>query len=216
MTCTKALIAGLALVMACAACSDSPAEPPDPAASGSPPAAAFTATVTPGKDSLAISYRLTNQTSIDLVALNSVPVANQHPPDAVYVTGRGDDGEVEISKRAFARPDSDMMRWESYPSIGGVIVAPGQSVAEDITVPLPLTRMFPYGNDLGDGEVKLPDPIKDVVFCLGVIPRSALPTPSPSPSGPTTDDSRIETVHSSFFTRAQHLFCSAPVKLRAG
>jgi hypothetical protein len=221
------------LVLACAACSDSPAEPADPAASGPPPAAAFTATVTPEKGSVAISYRFTNQTSADLVALNRIRYQNGYPRDSVYVTGR-DDGRVEISKRAFAMPDTDKMEWVAFATVGGVIVPPGQSVAEDISVPLPLTRMFPYGNDLGDGEIKLPDPIREAVFCLGVIPLSALPTPAPSPStgapspstgapspstgapslsGPAAGDGKIETTHSSFITAAQHLFCSAPVKL---
>jgi hypothetical protein len=210
VTRTRALIAGVALVLACAACSDSPTEPADPPASGPPPAAAFTATVTPGKGSLAISYRFTNQTSADLVALNRIRYENGYPPDAVYVTGRGDDGRVEISKRAFAMPHTDKMDWAAFATVGGVIVPPGQSVAEDITVPLPLVRTFPYGNDLGDGEIQLPDPIKDVVFCLGVIPRQALRSPS---SSATADDGKVETVHSSLITAAQHLFCSAPAKL---
>lgn len=209
MTRTRALVVAVALVLACAACSSSPAEPPDPPASGPPPAAAFTATVTPGDGSLAITYTFTNQTSADLIALNRVPVANQHPVDAVYVTGRGDgdDGEVEVSKRAFARPESDSKEWTSFNRIGGVVVAPGKSVSENFVVPLPLARRHPYGNDIGDGEIKLPDPVKQVVFCLGVLPRSALPAAS------TTDaDGTVETVHSSLVTAAQHLFCSAPVK----
>jgi Ca2+-binding RTX toxin-like protein len=77
-------------------------------------------------------------------------------PNPAYVTG-GDDDEAVISKRVFPRPDTDKVNWATTPLTYGVIVAPGASVAEDFTVPLPLTRRHPYGDDFGDGTIKLPD-----------------------------------------------------------
>jgi hypothetical protein len=207
------LLLVLGLVLACAGCSGSPGEPSDPPASGAAPAAGFTATVTPGDGSLAITYSFTNQTTSDLIALNQVPAYSASgaltvDPGAVYVTGRGDDGRVEISKRAFAMPDTGgKVTWAAANIIRGVIVGPGKSIGETFRVPLALKRRFPYGDDLGDGKIALPDPVRDVVFCLGVVARSALP--------PTlkVDDGKVTTTHSAATTAAQHLFCSSPAKL---
>jgi hypothetical protein len=61
-------------------------------------------------------------------------------------------------------------------------------------------RSFPYGNDLGDGEIKLPDPITDVTFCLGAVPATAVQAAD------------VTTTHSATTTAVQHLYCSPPTK----
>jgi len=188
-------------VLACAACSSSPAEPPDPTPAGAPPVVAFTATVTPGAGALAITYKLINQSPGDLVAVDRLPAGS----GAVYVTGK-ENGRVEVSRRVFPRRLTDKVSWATTPSAAGTVVAPGESVGASITVALPLARVSPYGNDLGDGEIKLPDPVEEVVFCLGVVPRAAVP------AAPGADGS-VVVVHDSRLAGVQHLFCSGPAHL---
>ena len=196
MTRTRALLAGLACLLV-GGCSGDPAEPPDPVATGTPPAVAFTARVKPGKEALSITYQLVNQSGADLVVVNRIrPDAN-----AVFIVGQRD-GRVQIGKRAFARPADDKTNYATTPSTGGTVVGPGQSAGETFTVPLPLTRRHPYAND----KIKLPDPVKDVVFCLGVLPRSAVA----STTGP---DGTVVVVHDKTTTTQQHLFCSPPASL---
>jgi hypothetical protein len=123
----------------------------------------------------------------------------------VYVTG-GDDDEAVLSKRVFPRPDTDKVNWATTPLTYGVIVAPGASVAEDITVPLPLTRRHPYGDDFGDGTIKLPDPVKSVRFCLGVINRADLPNAP-------VKDGVVTLGNSKDAAGVQHLSCTKSVQL---
>jgi hypothetical protein len=200
----------LVLGLLCAACSRTPAEPADPPVTGPAPDVAFSATVTPQDGSIKISYRLTNRSSGELIVPNKVPVygaAGSLTPDpnAVYVTG-GEDDQAVISKRVFPRPDTDKVNWATTPLTYGVILAPGASVAEDITVPVPLTRRHPYGDDYGDGAIKLPDPVKAVRFCLGVINRADLPKAP-------VKDGVVTLGHSKDAAGVQHLSCTAAVKL---
>ena len=196
VTRARALVATVACLVI-AGCSASPAEPPDPVATGTLPDVMFTAGVKPGQGALSITYELTNRSPADLVVVNRVlPDAN-----AVFVVGRRD-GRVQIGKRAFARPDDDRTDYATTPSTGGTVVGPGKSVGETFTVPLPLTRQHPYAND----EIKLPEPVKNVVFCLGVLPRAAV-------AGTTGPDGAVVVVHDKATTTRQHLFCSPPASL---
>jgi hypothetical protein len=210
VTSIRALVAIVALGLVCAACSRTPAEPKDPSVTGAAPDVAFSATVTPKDGAIAISYRLTNRSPGELIVPNRVPAYGAAgtltpDPNAVYVTG-GDDDEAVLSKRVFPRPDTDKVNWATTPLTYGTIVAPGASVAEDITVPLPLTRRHPYGDDFGDGTIKLPDPIKSVRFCLGVINRADLPN-APVKDGVVTLGNSKDAVS------VQHLSCTKSAKL---
>jgi len=172
----------LVAVLGSAACGSSrPTEPADPPATGAPPAVELTATLTVQEQRLHVTYRLVNRSGEPLIVLNQVPTATSTPDaNAVYVTGRPGSGRVEIAKRAYAMPDTDRKTWAQPEHVAGVILAPGGSVGEDLTVPLPLRRRHPYGDDIGYGTIKLPDPVQDVVFCLGVVDRAQLrisPTP---------------------------------------
>src|SRR5215467_12557216 len=136
---------------------------PEPAPTGSSPAADFTATIDQGVDNLLVDYRFANRSGADLIVLNRLPPWPDKPlAEAVFVVGVSPPGRVELAKRAFARPELG----EAYrePLISGVFLGPGQSTSEQFSIPLPLRREFPYG--MG-GE--LPSHIIDVVFCLGVI-----------------------------------------------
>jgi hypothetical protein len=206
------LAAGLAAVLGSAGCGSTPAEPADPRATGTPPTVQFTAGVEVRGQSLQISYQLVNSSGQDLIVLNQVPAftASGSPkPDvnAVYVTGADLQGRVEISKRAFAMPDTENKSWAQAARISGVVVKPGQSVGEELTVPLPLRRHHPYGDDLGEGTISLPDPVTEVVFCLGVIREAEARLPSGGAETPVT------LPHLGSTTGIQHLSCSAPVRL---
>jgi hypothetical protein len=180
-----------------AACSSTaakePADPPAPA--GAAPAADFQATVTADAGAIRISYTFTNKSNADLLVLNKV----LSDPNAVYITGRPG-SQVQLAKRAFPMPETDRMSWAQAAQVSGSVVAPGASVSEQLVIARPLKRFYPYGNDFGYGEIKLPDPVKELVFCLGVV-RSA------DVNGKTT------VPHLSSTTGVQHLFCSAPAAL---
>jgi hypothetical protein len=183
-------------------------EPPNEAPTGPPPPAEFDASLTVDGDALRISYRLVNENDGDLWVLNRVPVAVTPTrvttePDAVYVTGRGDH-TVEIAKRAFDMPPG--VGVEVPAEIGATLLPPGQAVAEQLTVALPLRRYHPYGDDVEDGLVLLPDPVESVLFCVGVVADTPYP-PYPSSEGWPAFPHLVST------TRYQHLFCSAALLL---
>ncbi|MEV6969176.1 hypothetical protein AB0M47_29090 [Hamadaea sp. NPDC051192] len=202
MTRTKRLFAG-GLAALLGGCSAAPAEPADPPASGAPPAVGFTADVRVEGQSVHISYQLTNQSPDELLVLNRVPAGGKTDPNAVYIVGRSGTHVVEIGKRAFAMPDTDKVSWAQAFRVGVTKVPPGQSVGEQLTVPLPLKRNHPYGDDYGDGAISLPDPIEQIVFCLGVVRASEA-------KGLAADETLP---HLSSTTSVQHLFCSNPVDL---
>ncbi|WP_144119535.1 hypothetical protein [Catellatospora sichuanensis] len=204
----------LAVVLGVAGCADDPAEPADPPSAGDPPAVGFRAEVTVRGQQLRISYRLVNRSGGDLLVLNRVPAYSsagtaRDDPNAVYVVGRPGTGTVQLGKRAFPRPDTDRKDWGAAPQVGAVVLPAGQEVAEEITVPLPLRRNHPYGDDIGYGVIKLPDPVDEVVFCLGLARMGEVPGALPSPGGPAV----TSVPHAVSTTRVQHLFCSAPTML---
>jgi len=202
VTRTRRLFAG-GLAALLTGCSSGPAEPPDPPASGAPPAVGFTATVSVEGQSIHITYQLTNQSADELLVLSRVPGSGKNDPNAVYVVGRTGTHVVEIGKRAFAMPDTDKVSWAQAARVGVVKLPPGESVGEQVTVALPLKRRHPYGDDYGDGAITLPDPIEEVVFCVGVVRQSEA-------KGLAADDTLP---HLSSTTTVQHLFCSSPTKL---
>lgn len=195
------------LVATIAGCS--PGEPPTSEPTGPPPSVEFTASVTRDGDELRISYRLTNEDSTELYVLNRL-LEHDHPDDgeagedSVYVVGHGG-GTVEIAKRAFDMPDTDRVAWESAAVIGATRLAPGEAATEEFAVALPLTRRHPYGNDLGYGEIRLPDPAESVVFCVGVVGDARQLETS------TAESPYFE--HTSSTTLAQHVYCSPSASL---
>ncbi|NUR73660.1 MAG: hypothetical protein HOU81_22815 [Hamadaea sp.] len=197
MTRTRRWFAG-GLAALLGGCSAAPAEPADPPASGTPPAIAFTAKVAVEGQTIHISYQLTNKSADEVLVLDRVPGT-----DAVYVVGRSGTHLVEIGRRAYAMPDTDKVSWAQAARVGVTKLPPGESVDEQVTLALPLQRRHPYGDDYGDGTIKLPDPIEQVVFCVGVV-RAA------EAKGLAADETLP---HLSSTTSVQHLFCSDPVKL---
>ncbi|MBE1486329.1 hypothetical protein [Plantactinospora soyae] len=194
----KLLLAGTAAltVLTLASCAEAQVDfEPEWTATGAKPTVTFDAEVTPRSGALAIRYTLRNQGAEPIVAYVGVEGdAASHASD-VYVTARKD-GTVELAKRTFAIPDG--VNADSIGTIEGKLVAPGEEVTEEFTVSLPLKGRRPYV-----GAVKLPDPVREVVFCLGAVLQSEAAQPKPATQGRGKYP----------LNGPQHLFCSPPATL---
>ncbi|MEQ4301070.1 hypothetical protein ABNF97_06710 [Plantactinospora sp. B6F1] len=162
---------------------------------GVKPTASFDAEVTPRAEALGVRYTLRNQGAEPIVAYVGVEgnVAS-HAYD-VYVTAR-EDGTVELAKRTFAIPPG--VDADAIGTIEGVVVPPGEEFTEEFSVPLPLEGRRPYV-----ATVKLPEPVREVVFCLGAVLQSEAAAPKPA------DDGRGKYP----LNGPQHLLCSPPATL---
>jgi hypothetical protein len=80
----------------------------------------------------------------------------------------------------------------------------------DLTVPVPLQRHQPFGEDLGYGPIRLPDPASEVTFCLGVI-ASPYDRSLGLRAGPEGDT----IAHGNAAHDAQYLFCSESVPVES-
>jgi len=188
-------------------------EPDDPGGKVDRPDASYDVKVTVDETDVHIQYSLSNDSGQPLLVVNQLPVVAgaglRYRDDLAYVTGQDND-RVQLSQRVFAWPDTDKKNWAQAPRVGVTRLAPGKSVTATISVPRPLTRSQPFGDDLGYGTIALPDPVKDVVFCLGVIP-----SPWPLAIGMTEDDGVPTIAHGDASNEAQYLFCSDPKPLGA-
>jgi hypothetical protein len=165
-------------------------------ATGTRPEALLTASIEPRPDTLGIRYTLRNNGSEPLVAYVGVTgEAASHAWD-VYVTAR-EDGVVEIAKRTFTIPPN--VNADSIGQIEGVVVAAGAEFTEDFAVPLPLKARRPYTT-----KAKLPDPVRKVAFCLGVVLQKEAPPPQPA-DGSARGRYPLN--------GPQHLFCSEVVNI---
>ena len=195
---------------ALAACqsSDPPTGPtptgPTGPTTGSPVEAEVSFSADVAADRLRLAYRLRNTGTAAVVALNGVPATDTVAdpavdPNAVYVTAR-DDGTVEIAKRAFAPPPG--VAPAAPFQLAGTVVAPGAELTEELTLPLPLRGRSPY-----DDVDQLPDPVRRVAFCIGVLPDTMI--------GMRRDGTADRPVygHMDFTVGAQRLVCAEPVPL---
>jgi hypothetical protein len=224
------LLIAVGLAAGMTACTETPpapaTEPVDPPATGTAPVARFVATVQSGSGTLHISYQISNDSGDELIVLNRVPVYSaagsaRHDVNAVYVIGGGDD-RVQVAKRAFTMPEG--IERVQYAEMLGETLGAGRTLSEDVTVPMPLHRIYPYGDDLGHGVIRLPDRLAEVIFCLGVVRRADLgsdlgselsPRPSEDTSPPPPGERTVTLAHSPAVAAAQHLFCTDPVALRS-
>ncbi|MDG4791842.1 hypothetical protein O7626_39190 [Micromonospora sp. WMMD1102] len=163
---------------------------------GTKPTASFDAEVTPRSETaLAIRYTLRNQGTEPIVAYVGVEDGVASHANDVYVSVRKD-GTVELAKRTFDIPPG--VNADGIVTIEGTVVAPGKEFTEELTTYLPLEGNRPYV-----GKVKLPEPVREVVFCLGVVLQSEAPAPKPA------DEGRGKYP----LNGPQHLFCSPPATL---
>ncbi|MEJ7775390.1 MAG: hypothetical protein WKF72_11335 [Nocardioidaceae bacterium] len=186
-------------------------EPADPSVRVDRPQADFEVEIAVGASDVVVTYTFTNGSDDELLVVNRLPAASgasvEYVSDIAYITGQ-DDGRALVSQRAFAWPDSDRIDFGQAPQVGATRVEPGGQVAVELSVPLPLERSQPFGDDLGYGTITLPDPVIDVMFCLGVI------APPYAPSLGLEDQAGVTTLaHGNESHAAQYLFCSDPVEL---
>jgi hypothetical protein len=134
-------------------------------------------------------------------------------PDAVYVTAAAND-TVQIAKRVFDTPDG--VDLDARGVIRGEIVPPGGETGERVRVPLPLVANHPYGPGQAGA---LPDPVRRVVFCLGVARQSEFPerlrTGVAAPGASAPPGGSAQAGRYGYFTHPspQHLLCSRPYDL---
>jgi len=185
-------------------------EPADPRSDVPEPEATFQVQVSPGDTSVAVTYTLTNDSSVPMLIPNQLTESNGTVDDTrqtVYVTGTGD-ASAAISQRVFASPDTDRMDFAQLPSVGVSRLAPAGTLSVDLEVALPLERRHPFGDDLGYGTIELPDPVEEVQFCLGVISAPFAPN-----LGLERSDGTSTIQHGTPSNEAQYLFCSDEIDL---
>ena len=186
--------------------SPGPAEPADVRPDVPRPDVTADLQVDPGADAVAVRYSVTNDGAAPLLLANRLPhvvgAGTSYDSTLAYVTGAGADG-VEISQRVFPWPDGDVER-VAAPQVGASVLEAGATVTVALEVPLPLVRSQPFGDDLGEGTIELPDPVAQVSFCLGVLPRTA---------GAAPDEDGVVLVAHGDAALTQYLLCSDPVAL---
>ncbi|MCF6376162.1 hypothetical protein L2K70_00920 [Nocardioides KLBMP 9356] len=206
------LVAGVVLM---AGCGDE-GEPVETSTEGGPgtpsqdaprPDVDFVAEVTPGAEAIAVSWTLTNTSQARMLVVDRVPRASGaglvQDPQATYVVG-GEGRLVQLTQRLYDEPETTMS-FAQPPTAGATELGPGETLQRDLAVPLPLERLSPWGNDLGDGPIELPDPVTSVQFCLGVLAGD------PQPSwGPGAEGDVVVLDHGSPAVAAQHVLCSDP------
>ncbi|MDQ4052112.1 MAG: hypothetical protein M3237_05350 [Actinomycetota bacterium] len=188
-------------------------EPADPASGAVRPTASVGIEVAADDDRLLVDYSVTNDGKDDLLVVNRLPqpagAGTSYVDDIAYASGK-DDGRVQVAQRVFPWPDSDRIDFGQAPHMGATGLPPGESLDVHLEVAMPLERRQPFGDDLGYGSITLPDPVTDIVFCLGVIappyPRGVSPTLDPG------DPSLMLLAHGDAAHEAQYLFCSDPVE----
>lgn len=180
--------------------------PTEPSQEAPRPDVDFTAEVTPGSDAIAVSWSLTNTGDRPLLVVDHLQRASGasviYDPETAYVVG-GTDDTVQVAQRLYDLPETDTMSYAQLPTAGATELAPGDTIERELSVPVPLVRASPWGNDLGAGPIALPDPIESVQFCLGVIAGD------PQPSwGAGRDGDVVVLEHGSEAVAAQHVLCS--------
>lgn len=173
------------------------------------PGASFDASLRQDAGVLDVSYRVANRSGASLLVLNRVPVEEatagsplETDPAQVYVTDRGN-GLAEVAKRTFSRPEGVELYapWE----LEMTVLGNGEILEESFSVGLPLEGRSLYPDHDG-GLADLADPVRRVVFCVGVVAP-----PADLEVGP----------HRSVFRaghglRGQRLLCSDQLSLRIG
>lgn len=154
---------------------------------------------------LEVSYRVVNDADTDVYVVDSVPTyANgalqPESADTVYVLGSGG-SRAEVSKRVFALPDDK--DFAQMPAVGWVKLAAGEEMKRNVRVPLPLEEYRPFDDD---SVPELPDPVEEVVFCIGVLDLRDL-----YPEGVPADVTGL--AHSDSAAESQQIFCSDPASL---
>lgn len=187
-----------------------PSDPADPGGGVPDPGLDVTTTVRVADGTVRVTWRLRNTTDGELLVVDGVPrsvgAGTRYDAALAYVTGRGTG--ILLSQRVFPWPDTDRMAWGQAPRVGVTRLGAGRELRRELSVTEPFVRRHPFGDDLGEGPVALPDDPDRVTFCLGVIAA-----PYPPALGRSEDDGATTIGHGNAAWEAQTQLCSEPVDL---
>jgi hypothetical protein len=127
-----------------------------------------------GHGALLVSYKVTNRGKAPVLLLNQGDTSFGLGAGRVYIEPQAD-GSVDLTQRGFAVPSSTQGPTPFAAIYPGVAtLAAGQTLNQNLKVLPPLARRHPYMQ--GAPNHPMPDPLKRVRFCLGVIESADAPT----------------------------------------
>lgn len=120
---------------------------------------------------IVVEYSVTNRGSRPVLLLNRGDTSFGLGPGRLYVEPQAD-GIVNLTQRGYTLPPGHRGPGPTaaiYPGVSEL--APGQTAKETARVRAPQSRQHPYGRYYP--EVPVPNPLRRVRFCLGVVPADA-------------------------------------------
>jgi hypothetical protein len=150
---------------------------------------------------IVVEYSVTNRGPRPVLLLNRGDTSFGLGPGRVYVEPQAD-GTVNLTQRGYTLPPGHRGPGPTaaiYPGVSEL--APGKTAKETVRVRAPKSRQHPYGRYYPD--VPVPDPLRRVRFCLGVVPADA--------QTKTTRGTRVLTSLQAI--AAQELVCADPQQL---
>lgn len=150
---------------------------------------------------IAVEYSVTNRGAQPVLLVNRGDTSFGLGPGRVYVEPQ-EDGTVDLTQRGYTLPPGHSGPAPAaaiYPGVSEL--APGKTATETVRVRAPKGRQHPYGRYYK--EVAVPEPLRRVRFCLGVLKGDA--------ETKTTRGTRVLT--SLQAVAAQELLCSETKEL---
>jgi hypothetical protein len=150
---------------------------------------------------IVVQYSVTNRGARPVLLVNRGDTSFGLGPGRVYVEPQ-EGGTVNLTQRGYTLPPGHSGPGPTaaiYPGVSEL--APGKTATETLRVRAPKGRQHPYGRYYP--QVSVPDPLRRVRFCLGVV-KGDVPTR-------TTGGTRVLT--SLQAVAAQDLLCSEPREL---
>jgi hypothetical protein len=120
---------------------------------------------------IVVEYSVTNRGAAAVLLVNRGDTSFGLGPGRVYVEPQ-EDGTVYLTQRGYALPPDYSGPGPTaaiYPGVSEL--APGKTATEKLRVRAPKSRQHPYGRYYK--EVALPEPLRRVRFCLGVVKGDA-------------------------------------------
>ena len=150
---------------------------------------------------IVVEYSVTNRGSRPVLLVNRGDTSFGLGPGRVYVEPQ-EDGTVNLTQRGYTLPPGHSGPAPTaaiYPGVSEL--APGKTATETLRVRAPKGRQHPYGRYYP--QVAVPEPLRRVRFCLGVVNGDA--------ETKTTRGTRVLTSFQAI--AAQELLCSEPREL---
>lgn len=118
-------------------------------------------------DDLVVEYSVTNRGARSVLLVNRGDTSFGLGPGRVYVEPR-EDGTVNLTQRGYTLPpgySGPAPTAAIYPGVSEL--APGKTATETLRVRAPKARQHPYSRYYKEASV--PEPLRRVRFCLGVV-----------------------------------------------